>query len=227
MSLALKAVTSDFPTRKPTKHEFENSPKTELNYLTPEWDPHSTTFQEQEEALMDNKGKLHEWNEKRKSVDRYISMFDTVLASTLTECQDDPTHDLSLALHDQVQVSGIVSSVNTKKGSTEVTPYDLAKRWNIGLERAKRTLLKTTQRGQRTSPNPLLSQWYSTNDRMLRYRRLHDTLEAKIVSHWRSRYAQVYTHRHTWCKAYPMAKKSDAHETLSLLLAQEGSQALC
>ena len=94
---------------------------------------------------MDNKGKLHEWNNKRMSVDRYISMFDTVLVSTLTECQDDPMHDLSLGLHDQVQVSGIVSGVDTKKGRTEVTPYDLEKRWNIGLETAKRTLLKTTQ----------------------------------------------------------------------------------
>ena len=58
------------------------------------------------------------------------------------------------------------------QGKAEVTPYDLAKRWNIRLETAKRTLLTTTQRGLRTSPNPLLSQWCSTNDRMLRYRRL-------------------------------------------------------
>ena len=99
-------------------------------------------------------------------------MFDTMLTSTLTECQDDPTHNISLALNSHIQVSGIVSGVNTKKGKAEVTPYDLAKRWNIGLETAKRTLLKTTQRGLRTSPNPLLPQWYSTNDRMLRYRRL-------------------------------------------------------
>ena len=163
-----------------------------MTYLTPEWDPHSITFQEQEEALMNNKGKLHEWSNKRKDVDRYISMFDTVVASSLTECQDDPTHDLSLALKGQVQVSGIVPGVNTRKGKAEVTPYDLAKRWNIGLnislETSKRTLLKTTQRGLRTSPNPLLSQEYSTNDRMLRYRRLPvdlytDTLEAGIVSH--------------------------------------------
>ena len=133
ITLALKGVTSYFPTRKPTKHEFENSPRIELTYLTPEWDPHSTTFQEQEEALMDNKGTLHEWNNRRKSVDRYMSMFDTVLASTLTECQDDPTHDLSLALNDQVQVSGIVPGVNTRKGRAEVAPYDLAKRWKTGL----------------------------------------------------------------------------------------------
>ena len=58
------------------------------------------------------------------------------------------------------------------QGKAEVTPYDLAKRWNIGLETAKRTLLMTTQSGLRTSPNPLLSQWYITNDRMLRNRRL-------------------------------------------------------
>ena len=100
---------------------------------------------------MDNKGKLHEWNTKRKCVDRYISMSDTVLASILTKCQDDPTHDISLALHDQVQVSGIASGVNSKKERAEVIPYDLAKRWNIGLETAKRTLLKTTQMGLRTS----------------------------------------------------------------------------
>ena len=143
ITLSLKGVTSYFPTMKPTKHEFESCPRIELTYLTPEWDPHSTTFQEQEEALMDNKGKLHEWNNKRKSVDRYMSMFDTVLASTMTEYKDDPTHNQSLALHDQVQVSGAVSGVNTKKRRAEVAPYDLAKRWNIGLETAKQTLLKT------------------------------------------------------------------------------------
>ena len=115
-------------------------------------------------------------------------MFDTVVASTLTECQDDPTHDLSLALNGQVQVSGIVSGVNTRKGKAEVTPYYLAKRWNIISKTAKRTLLKTTQRGLRNSRSPMLSQWYSSNDRMLRYMRLPvdlctDTLEAGIVSH--------------------------------------------
>ena len=187
----------------------------------------STTFQHQEEALMDNKGKLHEWSNKGKNVDRYICMFDTMVASTVTECQDGLTHKLSRAQNCHIQVSVIVSGVNTKKGKAEVTPYDLAKRWNIGLETAKKTLLETNQRGLRTSPNPLLSQWYSTNDRMLRYRRLPvdlftDTLEAEIGSHRANKYAQVYAHKNTWCKAYPMAKKSDAHETLSLLFAQEG-----
>ena len=41
------------------------TPRIEFTYLTPEWDPHSTTIQEQEETLMDNQGKLYEWNNKR------------------------------------------------------------------------------------------------------------------------------------------------------------------
>ena len=55
-------------------------------------------------------------------------------------------NDLSLALHDQVQVSGIVPGISTKNGKTGVTPYDLAKRWNIDLETPKQTLRKTAQR---------------------------------------------------------------------------------
>ena len=55
-------------------------------------------------------------------------MFDTMLASPLTECQDDPTHYLSLALNGQVQVSVLVSGIKTKKGKAEVTPYDLDKK---------------------------------------------------------------------------------------------------
>ena len=153
-----------------------------------------------------------------------MSIFDTMLTSTLTECQDDPTHNLSLAINGEILVSGIVSGVNTNKGKAEVIPYELAQRWIIGLETAKRTILKTTQRALRSSPNPLLSQWYSTNDRILRYRRLpvdlfSDTLEQ---AHRGNKYAQVYSHRSTWCKAYPMARTSEAHETLSLLFVQQG-----
>ena len=58
-------------------------------------------------------------------------------------------------------------------------------------------------------------------DRRLPVDLFTDTREAGIVSLKGNRYAQVYAHMNTWCKAYPMAKKSDAHETLSLLFAQE------
>ena len=51
----LKGVTSFVPTRKPTPDKFATCPQLVLTYETPDWDPHSGTFQEQEEASMDNR----------------------------------------------------------------------------------------------------------------------------------------------------------------------------
>jgi hypothetical protein len=74
----------------------------------------------------------------------------------------------------------------------------LAKNWGIPLERAKRTLAVTTQRGLRIRPSMLsmLTQRFKTNDRTLRYRRLNtvmftDTLEAGTLSRRQNKYAQV------------------------------------
>ena len=50
-----------------------------------------------------------------------------------------------------------------------------------------------------------------------------DTLESKVKSSRGNKYAQVFTTRFGWSRAFPMAKKSDAHEGLSLLLAHDGA----
>ena len=59
--LSLKGVTSYFLTRKPTKEEFNSCPRFDLTYEAPIWDPHSEIFKQQEEALLDNRGMLQEW----------------------------------------------------------------------------------------------------------------------------------------------------------------------
>jgi hypothetical protein len=51
----------------------------------------------------------------------------------------------------------------------------LTKNWGMPLERAKRTLAVTTQRGLRNRPS-MLTQRFKTNDRMLRYRRLNTVM---------------------------------------------------
>ena len=45
----------------------------------------------------------------------------------------------------------------------------LSKVWRISYEDAKHTIDATTQHGTHT-PNPVMNQNYTTNDRMLRYR---------------------------------------------------------
>jgi hypothetical protein len=54
--LSLQGVTSYFPTRKPSaaEYESESNMKFELTFETPEWDPHSTHFAEQEAAFTDS-----------------------------------------------------------------------------------------------------------------------------------------------------------------------------
>jgi len=49
-----------------------------------------------------------------------------------------------------------------------------------------------------------------------------DTLEATVKSTRGNKYAQVFASKVGWARAFPMAKKSQAHEGLSLLFARDG-----
>ena len=227
--LSLRAVTSYFLTRKPTEEEFNSCHRFDLTYEAPIWDPHSETFKQQEDALLDNQGMLQEWEHgESRMPQRFISAFDSYLSTSYIQCLDDPTHDLSIGLEDGVNT---ISSISTKKGKPSdspcVSPYDWAKRWGIGLETAKKTLFCTTQRGLRTAPNPLLSQRYRTNDWMFRYKILStdiftDTMLVGIKSHCGNTCAQVYANRNTWCKVYPMKTKGEAYHSLTLFVSHEG-----
>ncbi|KAG7369935.1 hypothetical protein IV203_027685 [Nitzschia inconspicua] len=102
----------------------------------------------------------------------------------------------------------------------------LAKNWNIPMERAKRTLAVTTQRGIRSRPNPMV-QRFKTNDRMFRYNWLTsnmftDTLESGLKSVQQNKYAQIFVVPPNWTKAYAMKRKGDAHHCLSSLFHDIG-----
>lgn len=59
--LTLKGVSLCFPSRKPTTEEWEITDEERCLDMTPdepEWDPKSTRFQEQEEAMLDSRGLL-------------------------------------------------------------------------------------------------------------------------------------------------------------------------
>ena len=63
-------------------------------------------------------------------------------------------HDESL-LHQitsRIHISGVKTG-----GSKCISPETLARRWNIGLDTAKRTIRANTQRGVRTVAHPSLS----------------------------------------------------------------------
>jgi hypothetical protein len=102
----------------------------------------------------------------------------------------------------------------------------LASRWMIAPEKALQTVNVTTQRGVRTCVNPTLSRCFPTNDRLLRLTRLPhhmftDTLVAGTKSSRGNRYTQVFTAPYGWMRAFPMKRKGDAHEALSLLFHRD------
>jgi len=90
----------------------------------------------------------------------------------------------------------------------------------ISPDRAKRTVVMTTQRWVRTCLNPTLSQRFPTNDRMLRYTRLPhtvftDTMFALTVSRQGNKMAQIYSTSFGWARAHPMKCKGAAHASVN------------
>ena len=120
-----------------------------------------------------------------------------------------------------------LAALHSTAAGKQFDPTILARNWGIDLTTARRTVGVTTQRGVRTVLHPTLSRRFRTNDRQLRYRRLPidcftDTLISNTASRRNNKYAQIFATSDGWCRAYPMRKKSLAHEALSLLFQREG-----
>ena len=143
--LTLHGTFSYFPTSKPTTRELEESE--DVYVLTPTtWNPHSDVYVINEESMLDWEGNMkHERDHEKRVVLEDIPSDDTMISS--------------LALCEKEQMG--------------VDPKHLAKIWRISHEDAQRTIDVTTQTSTRTD-DPTLSRNYSTNDRMLRYKRIKD-----------------------------------------------------
>ncbi|KAI2506535.1 Reverse transcriptase (RNA-dependent DNA polymerase) [Fragilaria crotonensis] len=232
--LTLHGVTSSFPTRKPTPEEYESLPHFCLTSDEPEYDPHDTSFADQELALtklvLDTGDRIGAPPPSRRLCS---------VSKTLSYAQN------FVALHDPITLSLQSTSSTLEAGSfanaltrtisairrvSTGTQFDfdmLARNWGIDRATARRTIHATTQRGVRTILHPTLSRRFRTNDRQLRYRRLAiqcftDTLISNTPSRRNNKYAQIFATADGWCRAYPMERKSEAHEGLSLLFQREG-----
>ena len=103
----------------------------------------------------------------------------------------------------------------------------LARRWAIPSDKACATVKNTTQQGVRSNFHPTISRRFPTNNRMLWYRRMlnpvfSDTLQSGCLSAAGMKYGQAYCTSFGWYRCHPMKKKSEAHETLSLMFKRDG-----
>jgi hypothetical protein len=121
-----------------------------------------------------------------------------------------------------------ISGITTDNKQRGITAERLAKNWNISIERARKTIEATTQHMIRAPAGTKLVRRFRTNDQMLCYPRLNthifiDTMESKITSKQQNKYAKVFVVPPAWFEAYPMSRKSKAHDAISLLLHKYGA----
>ena len=111
-------------------------------------------------------------------------------------------------------VSSFVSAVTNERHTTKVGYRDLARRWNIGLESAKRTLQTTTQVGIRQAVHPLSRRYktdliHGSNARRLQSQWYSDTLFSKFKSLNGNTCAQIFTDT-KMPSVHPTTTKADA-----------------
>jgi hypothetical protein len=232
---ALRGVTSLLNVRAPTLDEWNSDAFWQL-HLTSEtltWDPTTTLYEDQEMAMIDYFGNVV----RRGALRGQVSSLVINSLSSLTADHADVTNDDNFY---QV-LSSMVQSLSTESSPNElslnghicsrkiapINPQTLAARWMISPDRAKHTVVMTTQRGVRTCLNPTLSRCFPTKDRMLRYKRLPhtiftDTMFAATPSKRGNKMAHVYSTSFGWARAHPMKRKDEAHETLSLVFHCDG-----
>jgi hypothetical protein len=217
--LRLNGIVSYFHSRRPSLEEYHSCVHLQLTPEEPEWNPLDPTFGTREDCMIGDDGNILR-RENPPMTSREIMQ---VQSSNTFPSIMLPGELLSDALDSQVCISALQSSTRTNA----VTPEQLSQRWNIGLPKAKKTLLVTTQRGTRTVAFPSLEARFRTNDRQLRYRRLNtalytDTMFASTISTRGNSCAQVFVNDLEWVRSFPLRRKGDAHTCLDLLFPEDG-----
>ena len=153
-----------------------------------------------------------------------------VLYSLAYDATDVMDHDnLVTALEAQIHIS--IMLIRTVR-KLSIDPIVLAKRWGIIPEKAQKTIQATNQREIRTVLHPSLLRESITNNRSLWYLcKPHsiflDMMFASRVSRKGNRCTQVYATDFGWAKTFPMASRSEAHETFPLLFVKDGVPSTC
>ena len=207
--LELCGTYSAFVTRKPTLAEI-NDPHAHNIVLTSDvkWDPYDDLQGDDETAI-------------RNRLDVVPYPRDRAIASTQRYDNNDPYTTLSRTVNISAAGSG------HRKGTIQAA--DLAARWHIGLEAAKRTIERTTQLAIRDLTNRTAQRRLKPVHYQLRYRRLRcdmytDTMFNRTTKSLNGNTcAQVFCTNFDFITVYPMRTKGDAHLALGRLLADYGA----
>ena len=236
--LKLHGCASYFPSRTPSVEDLLPGAHVQIN-ITPNtslWDPHCTSYADQEAVMTDYKGNMKETVP--------ISTICSVNA-TCNEVVLEPSSRICSVLSrvsNTLHLGEFASAIKRRFGaSTEkhaiyavrsgkqkgVSVTELARVFNIGMETAEKTLRATEQLCIRSSGHPSLSRRFSTNDRMLRYRRVSsdvfmDTFFASVPSMKKNKCVQVFCTDFCYFHVKSMEMKCDAPKAVKRFFKEVG-----
>ena len=242
--LNLEGVTSYFNTRTPTQAEIQDTNNDDCTHVnmtaSSTWDPHDVTLSNHEASLREALLNDEEPRLRGRGVRAAMSGFSTPASRSLSHCQVrshraqisrirsqqwSPTVDVDSYASELERVS--CNTVGTKKRKGYVGPEELAKRWHIGLETARKTLDRTTQLAVRDFTHTMGGRRLKPIHYQLKYRRLRcemyvDIYHGKCKSLRGNNFATVYCTPFHWICFDPMESKGEAHKTLDTLFQKIG-----
>ena len=166
----LEGKISYLSTRRPLKVELKEY-EGEYMFLTlntPEWDPHTTMYTDQEHTMVKYKGHIKEKCDTRSKSNQRIS---AVINRSDLDIASEPTlfesSVSSLALG-EMHLLGVKS----RNRKVRVNEKELSERIKIPPGMDQKKIQATNQLEVRTVEEPSLTRKFRTNDRMLRNERL-------------------------------------------------------
>ena len=123
------------------------------------WDPTTTLYKQQENAMMDYAGNI-----VQPLIVNELQLLTTDMADMMHDC------NFHQVLTSHFMVSSVDASLSGHVRLRKTAPIDfmtLTGQWVIAPDCAKKTVQQTTQRGVRTCLNPTLARRFPTNNRML------------------------------------------------------------
>ncbi len=236
--LACKGTILGVATRTPTEQELQTCPHVTLS-SDHEWDPQNVRFPEAsravEEEISRSIGSVMTQSER-------IPEEDANFSSDYIDSQEDRMLDIGVLskrliasakvigrqvsqVEVEMQDASQAKSFQSKGRHSSVSPEDLSERWQIGLEQAKETLRRTTQRLARSAVMPLARRHEA--DRAFQLKRLDgmwasDTMDGRVKSLDGNRHAQVFSDGSFFAEVCPMATKSDAGQALKTFIMELG-----
>ena len=212
---------SYFVCRKPTVSEINDPINNVHIQMTSEveWTPYDERAGHDENMIRESLMHDYELYRPQNQHDRHISL----LKRYSNVIDHSP---LPAGLGDRVR-SHHIAGIQTANRKGTVTAEELSRRWRCGLETAKRTIEKTTQRAVRDFTDSRGMRRLKPTAYQLKYPRLRtefytDTYFGPCTSLEGNKCCQIYASKFQWCRAFPMRSKGDAHLTQDKLFRTVG-----